>query len=168
MLGQGRQERQAQPAVEQAQALGGVDHEHDRAVGGLEAGLDGGAEALRRRLDRAAVDGHDDGAARRRLGAEGAQQRGLARAGDAVDDGHERPVVVEQREQRIQLALAADQRGAPLGQQRSEGPAHRVRRRGRARGPARATIVAATGLIASTGSCSASACRSSSSGLLAS
>ena len=75
VLGQRGQERLAQPAIEQPQPLGGVDHEDDRAAGGGERRLDGGEEALRRRLDRATVDGHDGGAALGRLRAEGPQQR---------------------------------------------------------------------------------------------
>ena len=67
------------------------------------------------------------------LGAERAQQRRLARAGDAVDDGHGRSVA-----QRGQLAFAPDQRPATLGQQRPERP-HA------------ATTVLATRLIASVG-----------------
>ena len=65
-----------------------------------------------------------------RLGAERPQQRRLARAGDAVDDGHERPVVVEQREQRASSASRPTSVARALGQQRSERPAHGVRRCG--------------------------------------
>ena len=130
VLGQRGQERQAQPAVEQAQALGVVDEQDDRPVG-LQPAPDGGEEALRRRLDLAPVDGHDGRAARGRLAAERAQERGLARAGDAVDDHHGRRVV----EQRGELVVAADHVRAPLGEQRSEGPAHALRRRGPARDP---------------------------------
>ena len=166
--GQRGQERQPQPAVEQPQPLGGVDHEHDRAVDGGERRLDGGEEALRRRLDPAPVDGDDGRAALGRLGSEGAQQRGLAGAGDAVDHGHERPVVVEQRGQRRQLVLAADQRGAPLREQRSEGPAHARQAAPAGSGSGAATTVVATGLMASVGSPSASAWRRSTSGPLAS
>ena len=75
-----------------------------------------------------------------------------------MDDGDERPAVVEQRAQRRELALAADQRAAARGQQRPE----------RHAGSGALTTVVATGLIASVGSRSASECRSSTSGPLAS
>jgi hypothetical protein len=135
VLRQRRQELQPQPAVEQPQPLCGVDQQHDRAVGGCQRRLHRGQEAVRRRLDHAPVDGDDGRAARAGLGPEGAQQRRLARARHAMDDGHERPVVVEQRRERRQLLLATDERGAPLRQQRSERAGHGVRRRGPARDP---------------------------------
>ena len=74
------------------------------------------------------------------LGGEGAQQRGLARAGDAVHERDRRSVP-----QRVELRLAADQ--APLGQQAAERP-HGLAR------------TATTGLMWSTGSIAASESRS--------
>jgi hypothetical protein len=132
VLGQRGQEGQAQPPVEQAQALGVVDHQHHRSAGAVQIAPDGGEEALRRRLDLAAVDGDDRHAARGRLAAQRAEERGLARAGDAVDDDDGRRVV----EQGGELVVAADDARTPLGQQRSQGPPHAVRPRGRARDPA--------------------------------
>ena len=143
VLGQRGQELQPQPAVEQPQPLGGVDHKH---VERIEV-ADRGEEALRGRLDPAAVDRHDPLG---QLGPEGAQQRRLAGAGHAVDHGHVRPVA-----QRGKLVLAADERAAALGQQRPERP-HA--------GSGAATMVLATCLIASVGSRSDSACSISTSG----
>ena len=155
------QEVLAQPAVEQPQALGGVDDEHRRGAR-REPVADRAGEALRGRLDRAAVDGDDRRAALGRLGPEGAQQRGFARPGDAVHDGGQRPVVLEQAEQGGELGLAADDGRAALGEQRSERARHGQAASGSGSGAC--TIVATTRLIASVGSISASAWRSSASG----
>ena len=157
MSGQRRQERLTQPPVQQPQALGGVDHENVGVV------ARGGPESLRRRLDRPAVDGHHARAARHRLRPEGPQERGLARAGDAVHDGHERPVVVEELAQRGELLVAADERAAPLGEQRAERHATWT-----GSGSGAATTVDFTSLIPSSGSISASAWRASISRLVAS
>ena len=157
----GRNVRRSQPSSRRSRSAWSIEQD-DRPVG-LQPAPDGGEEALRRRLDLAAVDGHDVRAARGRLGAERAQQRGLARAGDAVDDHHGRRVV----EQRGELLVAADHRRAPLGEQRSEGAAHGQADADRL-GSGATTVVATTGLIASVGSISASACSSRCSGLVAS
>ena len=134
---QRRQVRRAQPAVEQPQPFEGVDDQDARRVTG------GAEEALRRRLDRAAVDPGDVLA----LAREGPQQRGLARARDAVDHRDRRRVP-----QRLELGVAADQ--APLGEQRAERP--------------HAANAAITGLMLPTGSIAASEYRSIHSGLVAS
>ena len=162
-LRQRGQQLGAQPAVDQPQPLGRVDHEHDRAVRGRHAVADGGQEAVRGRLDRAPVDRDHGRAARGRLGPERAQQRGLARAGDPVHDGRERPAGLEHAEQRRELRVAAGERRAPLGQQRSERPRHgQVAAAGSGSGAT--TIVATTGLIASVGSIVASPWRRRASG----
>ena len=152
---QRREERLSQPSVEQPQPLRRVDHEHEGNIGEAPDRVE---EALRGRLDGAAVDGDD----LLGLGAERAQQRRLARAGDAVDDGDHRPVVIEELAQRRELALAADQRAAARGQQRPE------RHAGAGAGSAALTTVVATCLIASVGSFIASEYRSSTSGPVAS
>jgi hypothetical protein len=121
--GKRREEGLAQPAVEQAQVLRGVDRNDDAAV--AEIGRDGGEEARGRRLDRAAVDRDDRHVTRRRLGPERAQQRRLPGARDAVDDRDDRAVVVEESAQGSQLRVPPDDRRAALGQQRSEGACHR-------------------------------------------
>ena len=51
-----------------------------------------------------------------------------AQAG-AADKAERCEARLEQRGERRQLVVAADQRGPPLGQQRSEGAAHNVSRR---------------------------------------
>ena len=104
------QEGQPQPAVEQPQPLGVVDHEQERRAR-VEL-PHRGEERVRRGLDLAAVDRDDGGAARAGLGAKGTEQRRLAGAGDPVDDDHRRRVV----EQPGQLGVAADHRRAALGQ----------------------------------------------------
>ena len=183
MRGQRGQQLAAQPAVDQAQPLRGVDDEHRgrrargreeaagrrAAVGKIPAcgGVQRGLEAGRRRLDRATVDSDHGRAARGRLPAERPQQRGLAGPGDAVHDRRERAVVLEHAQQRGQLRLAPDEGGAALREERSQRARHG---QGAAigSGSGAATSVATTGLTASVGSISASAWRCSTSGSLAS
>ena len=88
----------------------------------------------------------------------------LPRAGDAVHDGHERPVVGQQRAQARELALAADDAAAALGQERAEAAAM-PQALTAGSGSRAATIVAVTGLIASVGRPSASPWRRRTSGL---
>ena len=137
--GQRRQELLAQPRVDEPQAFGGVDR-HDDRPGQLgecrrsavrrraEAALEGGEEARGRGLDLAAVDGDERCAALDGLDPEGPYERRLARAGHAVRDGHERPVVGEQRAEARELAVAADDGAAALGQDRAEVARHALSR----------------------------------------
>ena len=80
-----------------------------------------------------------------------------------MHDGRERPAGLEHAEQRRELRVAAGERRAPLGQQRSERPRHgQVAAAGSGSGAT--MIVATTGLIASVGSIVASPWRRRASG----
>ena len=139
VLRQRGEEVPAQPVVDEAQALGGVEHDDHRGLvgegghspGGRRAGgaPQRGEDALRRRLDVAAVEREHRRAAPGGLGGQRAHERRLARPGDAVHDGQQRAVVVEQGQQPRQLGLAADHRRPTLGQERSERARHRDLRR---------------------------------------
>ena len=129
VVGEGGHEALAQPVVEQPQPLERVDDEHDalgdarEALGHVaerchavvvERGRERGEEAAFGGLDRACVELEHGRAPGARAAGEGPHQRGLPDARDAVHHGDERAAVVEQRQERGELLVAADEGAGPL------------------------------------------------------
>ena len=131
-------EEPADPAVEQAQDLVGVDDQHDalaeprqalgRLLGARRRASDGASEGIQEsrlgRLDRAAVDLHHRRARVARLAGERLQQRRLADAGDAVHEDDEAAALLERPEQGGLLRGPADDLGRPFLDELANRPAH--------------------------------------------
>ena len=138
VVAQSRCEDPADPAVEQAQDLVGVQDQHDalakprqslgRLLGTCRGAPDGRSEGLQEaalgRLDRAAIDAHDRRTEIPRLAGERLEQRGLAHAGDAVHEDHELAALLEHPEQGGLLRGAADDLRRSLLDELAHCPAH--------------------------------------------
>ena len=130
-----RDQRSAQPVVEQPQALDSVEHEHDataergkQARGILaghswigQSGAQRGVESPLGRLNVGGVELERCRAERARSAGEGAHERRLAGAGDAMHVRDERLVPLDQREQGVELAVASDERARALVEELSDG-----------------------------------------------
>ena len=81
-------------------------------------------EASFRRLDRAPVQGHDGGAALACVRSERREQRGLADAGEAVDEHDDRHVLTDELQQRSALAVTPHEPGRLPVEQRAECRSH--------------------------------------------
>ena len=149
VVAQARHEFLPQPGVQQPELFVGIENQDHPVAEGAERGgglgdgrhrpgpagwsgpqrpdraAERGEETALGRLDAAAVQADDGGAARSRVLGERGQQRGFPDPGDAVHGHDQRAVTLGQFEEHRPLRLPADHGGGPGGQQCSQGPAHR-------------------------------------------
>ena len=134
--GQRRQERLAQPAVEQPQPLGGVDHEHDRAVGARAR-----PTAARKPCGVGSIARPSTATTARRARSPPRGRRAAATTcptpATPWTTATTGAVVLEQLAQRRQLASRPTTRRARARPAALRASGHAVRPRGPARGPAR-------------------------------